>query len=143
MKCNIFFATFLLSFHSLAAYPAVTVEGLCFRGVKERALRLELRIFSDSEAKWRGALVKYNGRDKPISLVTRYSEESSSPVDMPSTITTVWLEIYEGAITGEYELMTHGASVDALSYRSFANSKITHFFHDSNTTWTATQGCIW
>lgn len=89
---------------STFARETVDVDFRCLSTFGNKPIRLEWRTFFEPENRWSSAYVKYKGAKQVIPLVHRNSEATQKPADRPWEFTSVWLEVVDGQISGEYEI---------------------------------------
>ncbi|WP_150715001.1 hypothetical protein [Pseudomonas fluorescens] len=127
----------------LYAHAEVVSESFCFSGGNQRFINFELRTYFDTVAKWSGAFVKYSKSNIPISLVLKDVRSEEIDSQSPEQTTNTWLEISDGKITGEYEMMTQGGNVLSMRYVKINNGK--EFFFENNLSVKSSleSGCSW
>ncbi len=133
----------LLVFVPLAAHSEVTTEVFCFRSYEGKPINFEFRTYYDSVAKWSGAGVKYSKSKKAIGLVHRSTEQEELVYGRPYQYTTTWVEVVDGALTGEYQMVTQGGRVDAMTYTNYKSAKKYSFENDYNVDAKPETGCQW
>jgi len=133
----------LLVFVPLAAHSEVTTEVFCFRSHEGKPINFEFRTYYDSVAKWSGAGVQYSKSKKAITLVHRNTEQEELVYGRPYQYTTTWVEVVDGALTGEYQMVTQGGRVDAMSYTNYKSAKKYSFENDYNVDSKPETGCQW
>lgn len=136
-------ALLCLFFISLPAYCEVSVEVLCFTSDGGRPVRFEMRTYYDDQAKWSGGFVKYEKSKIAIPIVLSSSSEQSFDKNSPSLATSDWLEISDGKIAGEYEMVSQGASVSSMIYMNRNTKKPFYFSLDFNADSSVENGCRW
>ncbi|QJI43385.1 hypothetical protein HKK52_21325 [Pseudomonas sp. ADAK2] len=137
------FLSLSLCLFPLTAYCQVTVENFCFELSQESQVKFELRIYYDALSKWSGASVKYLTSKEPISLVVKYTDLEELDPQMPVRDSTVWLEIVDGKITGEYTMVTQGNSVVSMAYKKGSNGKQYSFSNNTQIKAPIESGCQW
>lgn len=136
----------LLLFIMYAASPAyseVTSEDYCFSSGGENPVRFELRTYHDQPSNWSGAFVKYEKSKVPISLVFENTSVESLNKDRPVQSTDKWLEVWGNKISGQYEMMSQGATVYSMTYTNNATQKKRYFNLDPNVVPSVEMGCKW
>lgn len=133
----------ILCFLPLTAKCEVVAEVLCFSLPEKQSVSFELRTYFDSASKWAGAFVKYSKSNKPISLVVKDVQSEEIDPQSPEQTTTTWVEVSEGKVTGEYEMISQGASVLSMVYTKNSNGKKFAFENDVNIESTLESGCKW
>jgi len=119
----------------------IAVDFRCLTTNGNNPIQLEWRVFSEAESKWASSYVKYKNSTQVIPLVLRSEEATEQPEGRPWEITSVWLEIFEGKISGEYEIITQGANIYGFLYTNLRNGKKTSFIQDNAAFDEA--GCKW
>lgn len=89
----------------LTARSEITTQVSCFRSLEGKSINFEFRTYYDSVTQWSGTGVRYSKSKKAISLVHRSTEQEILAEDRPYEFTTTWVEVSEGALTGEYEMV--------------------------------------
>lgn len=140
MKKVIFFLIYIIS---IPAYCGVNAEVLCFTSGGGRPIRFELRTYYDDQAKWSGGFVKYEKSKSAISLVTEKEECDSLGGSGPCLATADWLEVSNGKVTGSYEMVSQGVSVNSMTYTNKATGKKYDFILDSTVNSSTENGCVW
>jgi hypothetical protein len=131
-----------LCFLPLHACAEIVSESLCFSGA-DQEINFEFKTYFDTVAKWSGAFVKYSKSNIPISLVLQDSRSEVLDIQTPEQTTNTWLEISEGKITGQYEVMTQGASVLSMIYIKGKNGKTFVFENNLSVMSSLEDGCSW
>ena len=139
---SVFFIALLL-LCPLAAHSEVTTEVYCFRSEEGKSTNFEFRTYYDSVAKWGGAGVKYSKSNKAIALVHRNTEHEVMTEDGPYQFTTTWVEVADGALTGEYEMVSQGARIYGMTYTNYKSGKKYLFEQDINMDSPPETGCQW
>ncbi|NML17485.1 hypothetical protein [Azohydromonas caseinilytica] len=133
-------AIFFVAFTTQAREP-LAVDFRCLIGGDKQNIHLEWRVFSEPETGWTTAYVKYHGGSKPIPLVQKSEEATQKPEGRPWEMTSIWLEVMEGKITGEYRVVTQGANIYRFQYKNHRNGKEMVFVQDLAAQWN--DGCEW
>jgi len=133
----------LLFLFPLAAHSEVTTEVYCFRSQEGKSINFEFRTYYDSVSKWSGAGVRYSKSKKAISLVHRSTEQEILAEDRPYEFTTTWVEVSEGALTGEYEMVSQGARIYGMTYTNYKSGKKYSFEQDISMDSPPETGCQW
>ena len=131
MRNGLFVFVAVLVTQLAIAEERVAVDFRCLSGGPNDSIRLEWRTFIDVPTKWIGAYVKYKNSQKPISLVLRTEEATQKPDGRPWEFTSTWLEIVQGRITGEYEVVSQGANIYSFVYRNKRNGKSIDLIQDN------------
>ncbi|KAA0988567.1 hypothetical protein FQ192_16085 [Pseudomonas sp. ANT_J12] len=127
----------------LAGRCEVVSENLCFELDEGSPVKFELRTYYDTTNKLEGGFVKYASSGVPIPLVlTDHQEEEVSP-GRPWLATTMWTEVSEGKVTGEYEMVSQGVTVLSMTYTKKSNGKQYKFSHIWNIDSSLETGCQW
>ena len=61
----------------------------------------------------------------------------------PSQFTTIWVEVSEGSLTGEYEMVSQGARIYGMTYTSYKSGKKYSFDQDITMDTSPERGCQW
>ncbi|MBK5526737.1 hypothetical protein JFT86_07240 [Pseudomonas sp. TH06] len=133
----------LVSFFPPMAHAEVSSELLCFDSFQGSPVRFELRTYSDVASKWSGGFVKYAKSDKPISIVLTDLQNEILDPDAPWQVTRTWAEVFNGKVTGTYELMTQGSQIVSMSYTKKSSGKIYSFGINTNIDSSLESGCKW
>lgn len=129
-----------LSLPAEAAEP-VAVDLRCLSSGGSKPIRLEWKSFAEASSGWRAAYVKYRGSKTVIPLVLRSSEATDMPEGRPWEFTTVWQEVVDGRISGEYQITSQGARIYDFVYTNLRNGKTVAFTQD-DAAWQP-DGCRW
>ena len=111
MKKLFFLTAFLLSFNASASLNRIVG---CFSS-DSKNVNVKLVNIEDD-----GALlgyVRYKNSQKPIYLVFSKSSEEEVGEGRPREKTITWLEIINGKVNGQYEVMSQGARYYSFIYR--------------------------
>mgnify|MGYP001028388345 CR=1 FL=1 len=132
-----------LSLCPLAAYGELTTEVRCFRSSEGKNINFEFRTYHDSVSTWGGVGVRYRQSKRFITLVHRNTEQEILAEDRPYEFTTTWVELSEGALTGEYEMVSQGARVYSMVYTNYKSGKKYSFEEDFGIDFSPETGCQW
>jgi hypothetical protein len=124
-----------------SAEERVAVDFRCLSGGSNNSIHLEWRTFIDVPTKWTTSYVRYKSSPMPIPLVLKYEEATQKPAGRPWEFTEVWLEVVEGKITGEYEVVSQGAMIYSFSYKNYRTGRVVDFGQDDGAF--AEDGCQW
>lgn len=127
----------------LTAHGEVTTEVSCFRSLGGKNINFEFRSYYDTVSRWSGAGVRYTKSPKAIPLVYRGVEEEVMEEGRPSQFTTIWVEVSEGSLTGEYEMVSQGARIYGMTYTNYKSGKKYSFDQDITMDATPETGCQW
>ncbi|WP_426206509.1 hypothetical protein [Pseudomonas sp. TWP3-1] len=139
---SMFLPAFLL-LCPLMAHSEVETKLYCFRSQEGKSINFEFRTYYDSVLKWSGAGVRYSTSKKAISLVHRNTEQEELLYGRPYQYTTTWVELADGALTGEYQMVTQGGRVDAMTYTNYKSGKKYSFDHAFNMEPSLKTECQW
>lgn len=104
----------------------------CLSGGPNRSIRLEWRTFTDISTSWTVANVRYKNAKAPITLVLKGEEATEKPEGRPWEFTSTWVEVIDGKITGEYEIVSQGAIVYSFRYKNRRNGRTIDFTDDND-----------
>lgn len=110
-------APLLLAVVPTAHAGELSVDIRCFSDYKEK-INLEFRAYLDPEIGRVGGQVRYRQSKSFIQLVYYSTETLREVEDRPWEFQHTWLEILDGAITGQYKLISQGAIIYGFSYTS-------------------------
>ncbi|MFJ2364910.1 hypothetical protein ACIPIN_14655 [Pseudomonas sp. NPDC087697] len=127
----------------LSGHCEVVAESFCFSLADKGSVNFELRTYFDPLTKWSGAFVKYSKSKSPISLVLKVANSEELDAQTPEQTTRTWLEVSEGEITGQYEMMSQGGSILSMTYTKKANGKQYAFEDNPNVNSSLENGCKW
>jgi hypothetical protein len=127
----------------LTARSEITTQVSCFRSLEGKSINFEFRTYYDSVAKWDVAGVKYSKSKKAIALVHRSTEHEVMTEDGPYQFTTTWVEVADGALTGEYEMVSQGARIYGMTYTNYKSGKKYSFDQDISMEASPETGCQW
>lgn len=135
-----YLAPLLLTAISSVHAGELSVDTRCFSDAKKK-INLEFRAYSDSEIGWIGGQVRYHQSEKFIQLVYKDTETLREVEDRPWEFQHTWLEILDGAITGQYKLVSQGSVIYGFIYTSKLTGKSVDI---SNQTYTYKhEKCTW
>jgi hypothetical protein len=144
MKSKLMIVFSLMSlFLPMAAYCDMIADFYCFSSDREGTRNFELRTFSDQPTKFSSGFVRYRNSKTMIPLVLRSTGEQTLSAGRPDELTSTWLEVNGGKISGEYEILSQGASVYSMVYTSYGTQKKSSFILDPNVTSSLEKGCQW
>jgi hypothetical protein len=63
--------------------------------------------------------------------------------DGPYQFTTTWIEVADGALTGEYEMVSQGARIYGMTYMNYKSGKKYSFEQDISMDSPPETGCQW
>jgi hypothetical protein len=133
----------MIMFAAPSAYSQITFEDYCFSSGGVNPVRFELRTYHDRSFNWSGAFVKYEKSKVPISLAFDYTNVEGLDNDQPAQSTDSWLEVWGNKISGQYEMVSQGATVYSMTYTNNATKKKSYFNLDPNVVPAAGVGCKW
>lgn len=144
MKKSIFniLATIFL-FIPLTARCDVSVEVYCFSSNSGESKSFEFRSFFDRSTKFSSGFVKYVKATSALPLVWRARQEEELSKDSPFQVTEVWLEVANGRLSGEYEMISQGTNIESMVYTNYSTHRKTSFLLDRNVIGTQDKGCQW
>jgi hypothetical protein len=61
----------------------------------------------------------------------------------PYEFTTTWVEVSDGAVTGQYVIATQGARVNSMRYTNYKSGKQYSFDEDFSIEASPETGCQW
>ncbi|MCL2161925.1 MAG: DUF1311 domain-containing protein [Betaproteobacteria bacterium] len=100
----------------------------CLSGGPKNSIRLEWGWYKDAiPAHWSTSYVKYKNSSKPIHLILKSNEGVETMEGRPWEYTSIWLEVVDGKITGEYKTITQGALIYGFTYKDYRNGRIVDF----------------
>lgn len=94
-------------------------------------LRRHCTVAHASEGEWSSAYVKYKGAKQVIPLVFRSSEATQKPAGRPWEFKSVWLEVVDGQISGEYAITSQGANIYGFVHKNRRTGKEVSFVQDN------------
>ena len=140
MRATTFISLVLFSNYAAAQ---VNADVLCFTSDGNRPLRFELRTYYDLTTKWSGGYVKYEKSKNSISIVVHQTREDLTASDAPSSGTTNWVEVWNGQVSGSYEMESQGVQLISMTYIRRKDGKRFSFHLDSNVPSSLEKGCSW
>lgn len=112
----------------MVAHAEVTNETFCFSSGGAKSVDFEMHTYFDSARKFSSGFVKYRNARQLIPLVQFSSNSETLDSNTPEQETTTWIEIFDGRVSGEYEMTTQGTGVPSMIYTSRAKNRKTGFF---------------
>ncbi|MGZ2746297.1 hypothetical protein [Burkholderia stagnalis] len=128
---------------ALPAFAEVSTEVLCFRTSGDKPVRFELRTYYDDATRWSGGMVRYATSKTAIPLVFKHEDQEILAEGRPYQFTTTWLEMVDGKVNGEYEMMSQGTNVYSMTYTSARTGKKIDFTWASDIDASEKAGCRW
>jgi uncharacterized protein YecT (DUF1311 family) len=114
----------------------------CLSGGSKNSIHLEWGWYKNAiPAHWITSYVKYKNSPKPIHLILKSDEGEEMMEGRPWAYTSIWLEVVDGKITGEYETFTQGARVYGFTYKNYRNGQKVDFSDDIGEH--RDDGCKW
>ena len=136
--------TFIFAFilvTPMLAHADISSEIMCFGSGGVKSVNFEIRTYYDSSAKFSFGFVRYQNSKQKIPLVLSGSIDETLDKNMPDQTTNTWVEVYNGKVTGEYEMISQGASVSSMIYtKKQGNKKIAFLLNADAIT---SSGCQW
>ena len=130
--------------------PSAVVDGRefgdfhCLSGGPKNSIRLKWGWYKDAiPAHWITSYVKYERSSKPIHLILKSDEGEEMAEGRPWMFTSIWLEVVDGKITGEYETIHQGARIYGFSYKNHRNGRIVNFSDDHDDYANVDGECKW
>ncbi|KAF1072839.1 MAG: hypothetical protein GAK45_00054 [Pseudomonas citronellolis] len=93
------------------AHAQVDTEIRCLVSAGPKPIRLEWRQYNDSTGHFSSTFVRYAHSDKPITLALKSSRGEELAEGRPWQFDTTWVEVVDGAITGQYHMLSQGARI--------------------------------
>lgn len=125
----------------MVAHADISSEIMCFGSGGVKSVNFEIRTYYDSSTKFSFGFVRYRNSKQTIPIVLNRSISENLGNNMPDQTTNTWTEVYDGKVTGEYEMISQGAGVSSMVYtRKQGNKKIAFFLNADAITST---GCQW
>lgn len=128
---------------SLPALAKVSTEVICFTSDGDKPVRFEMRTYYDDAVKWTGGMVRYAKSKTAIPLVIGHEEEEVLAEDRPHQFTTTWVEMVDGKVNGQYEMMSQGARIYSMTYTNARTGKKTDFTWAFDVDASEETGCRW
>lgn len=128
---------------SLPALAKVSTEVFCFTSDGDKPVRFEMRTYYDDAVKWTGGMVRYAKSKTALPLVIGHEEEEVLAEDRPHQFTTTWVEMVDGKVNGEYEMMSQGARIYTMTYTNARTGKKTNFTWAFDVDASEKTGCRW
>jgi hypothetical protein len=130
----------VLAMLPLVAHSEVTSENFCFSSGGSKSINFQMRTYCDAATKFSFGFVKYQHSKEPIPLVLISSTDETLDKNAPHQETTTWVEVVNGQVGGEYEMITQGTEISSMVYTSKKSQKI-GFGSNANTI--AEGSCTW
>lgn len=128
---SLFLSVLVFASAPVSALASVQVDFRCLTTEGERPIRLEWRVFSETDTDWTAAYVRYKGSKKVIPLVLRSTESTEMEAGRPFEFKSVWLEVTAGKISGEYTVTSQGANIYGFVYKNYRTGKEVEFSQDN------------
>ena len=100
----------------------LSVDIRCFSD-PSGSVQLEFRTYTDRIIGWVGGQVRYKHSDTFIPLVFDKTETLTEIPGRPWEFKHHWLEIVDGTVKGQYQLISQGAGVHGFSYKGQMSDK--------------------
>jgi len=125
----------------MVAHADISSEIMCFESGGIESVNFEIKTYYDASAKFSFGFVRYRNSKKTIPIVLNRSISETLDKNMPDQTTNTWTEVYDGKVTGEYEMISQGTGVSSMVYtRKQGNKKIAFFLNADAIT---LSGCQW
>lgn len=137
------FCSFALILLPVIAHCEISEEVYCFNSSGAGSKSFGLHVLCDDAERWSGAFVKYRGAKSAITLASK--DEISEEISpwRPNQVTVTWYEIYNGIISGEYEMMSQGANIYSMTYKSYVTHKQVAFIFNPEALEKGGEKCTW
>jgi hypothetical protein len=137
---NLYLAAFIAGTAGPAQAKQPGADIRCFSD-SAKQIQVEFRTYSDDGIGWVGGQVRYGQSQQFIPLVFNGSKTVKKIKDRPSEFEHTWLEVVDGAISGQYRLNSQGANVYGFAYTSLKTGKTTNL---PVVSWVDESGkCVW
>lgn len=115
--------TVLLTATSAFAKAPIEENFRCLTTGEPNPIQLEFRVLSDPSSSWVGGYIHYRKSKTVIPLALKSTRVTDKPEGRPWGYTDLWVEVSDGQITGEYEVMHQGALINSFVYRNRKSGK--------------------
>lgn len=130
-------------FIPMVAHCDAFADVYCFSSDIKGIEDFEFRMFFDQSTKFSSGFVRYQNSKSVIPLVLKSADEQTLSAGRPDELTSTWLEVNRGKITGEYEMVNQGANIYSMVYTNYGTRKKSSFILDPNVTPSLEKGCQW
>jgi hypothetical protein len=130
-------------FFPVTAYCDAIADVYCFSSDIKGTRNFEFRMLFDQSTKFSSGFVRYQNSKSIIPLVLKSADEQTLSAGRPDELTSTWLEVNRGKITGEYEMVSQGANIYSMVYTNYGTREKSSFILDPNVTPSLEKGCQW
>ena len=125
----------------MVARAHISSEIMCFGSGGVKSVNFEIRTYYDSSTKFSFGFVRYQNSKQKIPLVLSGSIGETLDKNMPDQTTNTWVEVYNGRVTGEYEMISQGTGVSSMIYTKKQGNKKVAFLLNADAI--TSSGCQW
>ena len=128
---------------SNSASAKVVTEVFCFSTKAPKLIKFEMRTYYDTDTKWMGGAIKYEKSRNYISILQTGDNSDSAGQNNAASTTRTWAEVVGKKVTGEYEMISQGASVQSMKYTNIETKREFSFIFDATVESSLQSGCEW
>jgi hypothetical protein len=127
----------------MEAHSDAIADVYCFSSDIKGIQNFEFRTFFDQSTKFSSGFVRYKNSKSMIPLVLTSADEQTLSAGRPDELSSTWLEVNRGKISGKYEMVSQGANIYSMIYTNYGTQKKSSFVLDPNVTPSLEKGCQW
>ena len=132
-----------LALGTSCAFADATADIACFMSDTRSPIHFEMRTYYDRDIHFSFASIKYAKAKTANPIVLQSDSARGQGGGQPDEITTTWLEVVGGAVSGSYRMVQRGTNVDSMVYTNFKTKKTVPFLLDTHVDSTLENGCAW
>lgn len=125
------------------AFADAAADIACFTSDTKTPIHFEMRTYYDRDIKFSFASIKYAKARTAIPLVLQADSAQDQGSGQPDEVTTTWLEVAGGAVSGSYKEVHQGGNVNSMTYTNFKTKRTVPFLLDTHVDSTLERGCDW
>lgn len=132
-----------LAFAACSAFADAAADIACFSSDTKTPIHFEMRTYYDQDIKFSFGSIKYAKAKTAIPIVLKSDAAEVQGGRAPDEVTTTWLEVAGGSVSGSYKMVHQGANVGSMTYTNFRTKKTVEFTLDTHVDSTLEKGCAW
>lgn len=131
-----------LAIGSSVACAETTSDIACFSSDGTNPTHFEMRTYFDRDTRFSFASIRYAKARAAIPLVSKSAIAQARGHGQQDEMTTTWLEVADGAVSGTYRMVHQGTEVGSMTYTNARTHKTFEFFLDTHVDSTLENGCV-
>ena len=146
MKAQAFLKSSIVAGLSVAgscAFADAATDIACFTSDTKTPIHFEMRTYYDQDIQFSFGSIKYAKAKTAIPIVLKSDVAEVQGGRAADEVTTTWLEVSGGSVSGSYKSVHQGANVGSMIYTNFRTKKTVEFMLDTHIGSTLEKGCAW